>query len=135
MSEVLDSSLKYLGFVTFVLVYGWNINLRKKNTCRPLQTLFSTATTIMGGLVLEVAHDQISLGFRAPTWKTAALNQCLCPQQNPREQINKLLSINSLGFWNCLFLNYNVIYIDCYISHYKNLLVYLYLASSIIFYI
>lgn len=117
MSEVLNSSLRYLGFSSFILAYGWNINSREKSTCRTEQTFSATAMAIMEGLVMEVPHDQVSLGFWAPTWKTAALESCLYPQQTLREQINKLLYIKPLGFWYCLFPNYNVTYLDWYINH------------------
>ena len=117
MSEVLNYRLRYLGFSLFILAYGWNINSREKSTCRTEQTLFSTAMAIVEGLVMEVPHDQVSLGFWAPTWKTAALESCLYPQQTLREQINKLLYIKPLGFSYCLFPNYNVTYLDWYINH------------------
>lgn len=124
VSEVLDSSLRYLDFSLFILVYGWNVTSRENSVLSVHSvercTLSSTPTAIMEGLALEVPDDRISLGFWAPTWKTAALESCLYPQQTLREQINKLLYIKPLGFWYSLFPNRNVTYLDRYTNRYKN---------------
>ena len=61
VSKVLNSSLRYLGFSSFILAYGWNINSREKSTCKTEQMPSSTTTTIVERIVKEVPHDQVSL--------------------------------------------------------------------------
>ena len=112
-SKVLNSSLKYLGFSSFILAYGWNINSREKSTCKTEQMLSSTTTTIVERIVKKCL----------PTGRMVLCSHMedSCPEKLPvpsadlkREQINKPLYIKPLGFQFFLFPNYNATYLDWY---------------------